>query len=305
MKVIDADLFASIASQVAYKNSSAFLDQRSMIAFYGVGTTTMNDLWHRCERPEKTKPEHLCWTLMYYKLYNPDDVMAVLCGCCKNTLGKWVGQWTDALAHFSEKVILWENRFRNAPDNVWCFVSVDGTDFKVCEPSPFHKGWKSPKLEGSAIKYEVAVSIYSGDIVWIHGPYKGSKNDVAVFNDALKDMLEEGEMVEADKGYKYVSIDKRRTPKDCESFFEWVEKSDVRARQEHVNHRFKVFGILKQEFRKHDLTVHGQIFKAIAGMVQYEISRGRVMMQIQPTTKKTPGQYSTSNYTTKKDTVAI
>jgi len=305
MKVVDANLFASIASQLAYKNTSSVLDQRTMVAFYGVGTTTMNDLWHKCERPAKTKPEHLCWTLMYFKLYNPDDVMAVLCGCVKNTLMKWVGKWTDALANFSQKVILWENRFRNAPDDVWCLVTVDGTDFKIREPSPFHKGWKSPKLEGSGIKYEVALSIYSGDIVWIYGPHKASKNDVAVFNEKLKDMLGEGYMVETDKGYRFVSVDKRRTPQDCESFAEWVEKSDCRARQEHVNHRFKVFGILKQEFRKHDLTAHGPIFRAIAGIVQYEISRGRVMMQIQPETKKTPGQYSTSNYYTKKDIVDI
>jgi hypothetical protein len=129
-------------------------------------------LWDRCDRPPKTQPKHLIWTLMYPKLYCPDDVMAILCDCAKNTFNKWVWQWIKSIAKFSSRVILWENRNRNVPEGVWCRVSVDGTDFQMQEPFPFNKGWMSHKFMGAALKYEVCVSIYSGDIVWIHGPHR-------------------------------------------------------------------------------------------------------------------------------------
>jgi hypothetical protein len=47
---------------------------------------------------------------------------------------------------------------------------VDGTDFKAQEPYPFNRKWMSHKYKGAALKYEVAISIFSGDIVWIYGP---------------------------------------------------------------------------------------------------------------------------------------
>lgn len=59
----------------------------------------------------------------------------------------------------------------------------------------------SHKFKGSALKCEVAVSIFSGDIVWICGPHRGSKHDPIIFREALKRLLDEGEMAEADQGH--------------------------------------------------------------------------------------------------------
>lgn len=292
----DRDAIELIAAQVAFRcTMPTKLDNRTFVAFFGVDSFTMTTLWDQCDRPPKTHPKHLMWTLMEFKLYCPDDVMVVLCDCSRNTWSKWVGLWTEALANYSTKVILWQNRFRNMPaGDVWCLVSVDGTDFKMCEPSPFHKAWMSPKFGGAALKYEVAISIYSGDIVWVYGPHMGSKNDVKVFNEGLSNMLEDGEMAETDTGYWMAATGQRRTPKECEDLKEYIEKSGIRARHETVNHRFKVFGILKQEFRKRDRTEHGRIFKAIAGIVQLDISLGKVPFSQRPTTNK-KSKYYTSN----------
>ena len=100
---------------------------------------------------------------------------------------------------------------------------------------------------------------------------------MTVFKEGLADKLDAGEMVEADKGYTGLKVNTRRTPHDCENVDEWLEKSDIRARQESVNRRFKVFGILKHHFL---------VFRAIVAITQLNISRGNVLFQVEPTIKK-------------------
>ena len=78
-------------------------------------------------------------------------------------------------------------------------VAGDGTDFEIEEPHPFNRKWMTHKRKRAALKYEVGVSIYSGDIVWLHGPHRGAKHDITIFKEGLQNALEEGEMVEADQ----------------------------------------------------------------------------------------------------------
>jgi hypothetical protein len=48
-------------------------------------------------------------------------------------------------------------------------MTVDGTDFWVYEPTPFDTQWYSHKINGPALRYEVAVCIKkTGWIVWIN-----------------------------------------------------------------------------------------------------------------------------------------
>ena len=98
--------------------------------------------------------------------------------------------------------IVWNNRFRNNIGNT-CLVTVDGTDFRINEPTPFWPGWKSFKFNGPGVRYEVAVCIRSGDLVWINGPFPcGHWPDLKIFRHALVFELQDGEKVEADKGYR-------------------------------------------------------------------------------------------------------
>ena len=49
----------------------------------------------------------------------------------------------------------------------------------------------------------MALGICTGDIAWMHGPFPcGSWPDVKVFRNALVGELADGDMVEADKGYR-------------------------------------------------------------------------------------------------------
>lgn len=182
--------------------------------------------------------------------------------------------------HLRLPKIVWENRFRDNIGNV-CLVSVDGTDFRIQEPTPFWKGWHSRKFNASGLRYEVAISIRSGDVVWIHGPFPcGSWPDITIFRNALKYELNDGEKVEADKGY--------RGEPECvcvpnhNVFLNRVgrrQKTLVRARHETLNKRLKQWRCLHDTFR-HDLVKHGPVFRAVAVIVQVSLENGEPLFSV-------------------------
>jgi DDE superfamily endonuclease len=155
-----------------------------------------------------------------------------------------------------------------------CKVTVDGTDFRIMEPSPFDPKWKSEKFNGPGVKYEVALCIQTGWIVHINGPYPcGQWHDLTVARDdlcyKLADSEFEDEMAVADGGYN-----------DGYNFFETptghhnedqTMKALARARHETVNRRFKQWGVLGQRFRGKP-EYHSKFFYAIANLAQFPIS---------------------------------
>ena len=76
---------------------------------------------------------------------------------------------------------------------------MDGTDCRIPERGP---PWYSHKFKKSAVRYEVAVGIKTGDICWFSGPHMaGRMNDVEIFRKSLRTYLDPFECVEADDGY--------------------------------------------------------------------------------------------------------
>jgi len=285
---------AALGADIASAGRKESLPLRTFVSFYGRTPAEVAELWELCShRILKTKLKHLFWALMYMKTYVAIDVITVLLDISYPTLDKWVWAWIEAIASRHVEIIDWNKRNRNVPDDVWCRVSVDGTDFQIGEPVPFDKRWKSPKAKGGAVKYEVAISIYSGDIVWIYGPHRGSKHDYAIFKEKLKALLDAEEAVETDAGYGYHGVshdDNIRSRDDFQSDEERREKSDLRARHETCNRRFKQWGILKQQFRN-DKMKHVLVFYAIAVMTQMSIDNGNVLFGCEPKTKKEARYY--------------
>jgi hypothetical protein len=149
---------------------------------------------------------------------------------------------------------------------------VDGTDFRIQEPTPFNKEWYSHKFKGPGLRYEVAICIQTGDIVWINGPFKPGKwTDLKIFRRNLKHHLAPQEMVEADKGYR--GEEAVRTSDDVVSRADHKAKYRARARHETVNRRFKQWGCLKQVFR-HDRCKHKDVFVAVAVITQLAFDNG-------------------------------
>ena len=82
------------------------------------------------------------------------------------------------------------------------YVSIDDTDFKIYEPTPFIPKWFSHKFHGPGVCYEIGIVIAMGWIVWVNGPFpSGEWTDLAIARSALLYELDEGEVYMADSGY--------------------------------------------------------------------------------------------------------
>jgi hypothetical protein len=167
----------------------------------------------------------------------------------------------------------------HADPNQVCKITVDGTDFWIYEPSPFDTKWFSHKINGPAVRYEVGVCIKTGWIVWINGPFPaGAWPDLNIARHSLIHFLDDGEYYAADGGYADGN-QWSSTPNGLNDY-EQRTKSLARARHETVNRRFKVFGCLSQRYR-HNLDLHGIIFRAVACIVQLTIRFGHPLFDIE------------------------
>ena len=110
------------------------------------------------------------------------------------------------------------------------------------------------------------------------GPFAaGNWADLPIFQRWLKAMLNHGECVEADGGYRGDANVKH--PKDCTNFGEEEMKSAARARHETVNRRLKIFRVLKDTFR-HDLNKHIFCFDACAVVTQLNLQSFEPIYQV-------------------------
>lgn len=140
------------------------------------------------------------------------------------------------------------------------FVSLDGTDFQIFEPSKFDRKWFSHKFLGPGVRYEVGLNIITGDIVWINGGVPcGEWPDLRLARDSYTSMVNLNEMTVADEGY------------NDRNFF--IYNKEIMARHETVNRRLKQFGVLHQKFR-HQRHLHPQCLHAVANLTQLMIANG-------------------------------
>jgi len=161
-----------------------------------------------------------------------------------------------------------------------CLVSVDGTDFPINEPMPFSPEWYSHKFKGAGLRYEIAICLQTGDIVWCNGPFPcGSFSDRKIARDeGMEYLMVPGEMYVADGGYRDGFI-RAETPNGLNDADQWM-KALARARQETVNQRFKNFGICRQRYR-HAVEKHGIVFGAVVNISQLIIEEESPLFQIQ------------------------
>ncbi len=141
-----------------------------------------------------------------------------------------------------------------------CKISVDGTDCRIFEPSPFSPKWLSHKFKGPGVRYEIGLCLSTGWIIWVHRPFHcGAYPDLKTFRMGMKKVLLENEIVIADGSY---------TDPRCECNCKAGVSSHnlhslFRARHETVNRRFKQFGAIGQRFR-HDVIRDSDCFHAVA-----------------------------------------
>ena len=253
--------------------------QRRFIAMYGVPPEVCPIIWtHMEEDPEYYRgllPRHLLWALLFLKVYATEEIHVALCGGVDpKTYRRHVWLIVGILSRMD--VIKWDNRIVPANENSHVRVSVDGTDCRIQEPTPFDKRWFSHKFKKSGLRYELGICIANGHIVWANGPFPcGSWPDLKIAQFCFCEMLEGGELAVADKGYKdphFVS------PHDTDGEITRM-CALARARHETCNRRLKQFRCLTTTFR-HDLGKHSACFHAVANITQIMIENGHPLFEV-------------------------
>lgn len=159
---------------------------------------------------------------------------------------------------FCELQVKWENRFKN-PVYPNTYVTLDGIDFAIREPTNFSHKWCSHKLNGPGVRYEVGISIGNGDVVWASGGLPcGEWPDIKIARDLYIHHTTENEITLADKGYRDLKYFKQPTTR---------EERVLLARHETLNGRLKNFQILSGTFRN-ELKKHLSVFHACINIVQ-------------------------------------
>lgn len=149
-------------------------------------------------------------------------------------------------------------------------VSLDGTDFRINEPSPFSAKWFSHKFKAAGIRYEVGVSIGGGDIVWAFGGFPaGEWPDIKIAKEQYLDYAKD-EVTLADKGYRLGGYFKNPSN---------TKEKLLLARHETLNRRLKQFQALGARYR-HPLHKHPKIFHACVNLVQMCIDCGEKLFDI-------------------------
>lgn len=148
-----------------------------------------------------------------------------------------------------------------------CHVFVDGTDFRIQEPTPFSHTWNSHKLLGPGVRYEIGMSFINHIIVWVDKPFScGIGPDVQSFKERMCSSLSSDEWVTADLGYRHA---KCITQDDVLPYARALH-SQIRARHKTCNELFKRFSVLGQVFR-HNVKLHSRVLHVVSKIVALAI----------------------------------
>lgn len=169
----------------------------------------------------------------------------------------------------------------NDPGTEIFIITVDGTDCKIWEKKhqryPIDIGFFSKKFQHAAVKYEIGVAIFHDSIVWVNGPFPGTRHDITILrNDGLKAKMPPGKKLIADLGYRTRrpdEVDMVAFPNSKDSNALKKFKSLARSRHETVNGRIKAYACMFDEFR-HSVEKHKLCFYAICVIIQYHLDVG-------------------------------
>jgi hypothetical protein len=180
--------------------------------------------------------------------------------------------YVDRIAALREEKIKWPE------DHEWDTIfiaSVDGTHAFTNEPRDpnvrKNPKWYSHKDNNPGINYEIALHLWTQQVIWAKSWDPASVHDLTVFRMELVHKIPAGKLVIADKGYICKHLDhvlSTWSPLDSQELRQF--KKEARARHENFNKRLKDWGVLNQTFT-HGVHKHQRCFDAVLVMTQYAI----------------------------------
>ena len=117
-------------------------------------------------------------TIYWLKTYSIAHVMAAAWGRCEEYINPVLEEYIAKFASLKEGKI----RMDRFEDETIIVFSIDACHFMVDEfaLSPSNR-WYDFKKGGAGLKYEVALSIHTNEIIWIRGPLPASVHDISMF----------------------------------------------------------------------------------------------------------------------------
>ena len=253
---------------------------------FGASSEVVARIWNLIE-PNINEPgaevKHLLWALVFMKVYSTEQIhCSIFDWPSERTFWKWSWYFVQKISELKDEVIRLDNRFMNGPNpnsnGIKCYLTVDCTDCPINEPFPFDEEMFSHKFNDPALKYEVAVCIRTGYIVWVNGPFVASTSDPTIFQNGLNNELADDEVVEMDGVYR--ACEKGRLSSQGTNTAERKQKAAARGRHEVVNGRLKQFSVLANKFRHMKpnkdtmMERHKWCFNAIAVITQLKFENG-------------------------------
>ena len=207
------------------QNVSAKLNEQRFRVFFGIGSKSASVLFQKVkEKYDDAILDKFMMALNWLKLYDPESVLASRWNLSEETLRVNIRSYIKHIASLKEDIIVW-----GAFGSEIFIVSVDGTHCPIYEPrtDPSSK-WFSHKFNGRGVAYELAISIFKNQLVWINGPFPASKHDITIFRSeddpsaGLMSRIPEGKRAIGDSGYSgeptKVSITRDDDDKETKKF---------------------------------------------------------------------------------------
>ena len=230
-------------------------------ALYGPTPKVVAALWRLLQttnNPEARIDPRLCKTddffvaLHWLRNYPTERRRKIELKIGRSTARKWSWYYAKKIAALKNEIIVWPEEWPTIYT-----VTVDGVHFISNELN--HALYRidteaySHKFGNAGLAYEIAISIFQQQIVWVNGPFKAGTSDKTIFQDhGLMDKIPVGKRVVADKGYRALpEVVSYPNSLDKEAVREFKEQA--LARHEIFNSRLKRYKILTNRFRsKHN-----------------------------------------------------
>jgi hypothetical protein len=239
------------------------------------------------------------WCVHWLNVYDTEPNLAGKTGTSDTTVRKNNWLFANKLQAMLPQRVVWPEEWMepNTNDTPIFLVSVDGIHCRVFEPQngTYSKNPKyySHKFNQSALCYEVAISVFDNQVVWVNGPFRGGKGDREIFRKpeegdddepdlnrkALQEMIVDGKKVIADAAYQAKDLTMITTVRDGHSKETAKFISRAKVRQEHFNAKLKNFNILSETFR-HGIHKHQTCFEACLVLCTYQIERSAPLFDV-------------------------
>jgi hypothetical protein len=287
--------FAALGLRLAGFNleTSKATNSNRLKDFCYAGTKSLKQVFRDIQHPDlgesqiqNPNPAELLYALYFLKKYpTAHELAGRRSNGTEKTVLRNAWRYIRAIQALKAKKIRWIFDEAGGNHNEYFILSVDGVHCRIHEPrTQPSSGWYSKKFNKAGLTYELGVSVYHNNIVWINGPFPAGQNDMKVFKKpgGLMSKIPNGCRAIGDEGYRGVPS-KVSTRNDYNAVELNRFQNRVRARHETVNSRLKAFGILNQVFRsKGDsrMEKHKSAFEACSVIVQYELENGNPLFKV-------------------------